>query len=98
MTNLGSNFLERLGQQASYGFGSALRRNPGGGGASEATDAPAFRMWGETYGISATNGAQGDFAGDRLDSTGRIYVDGEPCYLMSLVKSGPPPKRGHKKH
>ena len=44
--NLGSNFLERLGQQASYGFGSGLRRNPGGGGASEATDAPAFRMWG----------------------------------------------------
>ncbi len=72
MTNLGSNFLERLGQQASYGFGSALRRNPGGGGASEATDAPAFRMWGETYGISATNGAQGDFASDRRQTWGGV--------------------------
>jgi uncharacterized protein with beta-barrel porin domain len=72
MANLGSNFLERLGQQASYGFGSALRRNPGGGGASEATDAPAFRMWGETYGISATNAAQGDFAGDRRQTWGGV--------------------------
>ena len=70
VANLGSNFLERLGQQASYGFGSGLRRNPGG--ASEATDAPAFRMWGETYGISATNGAQGDFAGDRRQTWGGV--------------------------
>ena len=46
VANLGSNFLERLGQQATYGFGSALRNNPGGGGASEATDAPRFRMLG----------------------------------------------------
>src|SRR5712692_1146912 len=30
VTNLGSNFLERLGNQASYGFGRALRNNPGG--------------------------------------------------------------------
>jgi uncharacterized protein with beta-barrel porin domain len=72
VANLGSNFLERLGQQASYGFGSGLRRNPGGGGASEATDAPAFRMWGETYGISATNGAQGDFVGDRRQTWGGV--------------------------
>ena len=72
LTNLGSNFLERLGQQASYGFGSGLRRNPGGGGASEATDAPTFRMWGELYGISATNGAQGDFAGDHRQTWGGV--------------------------
>jgi hypothetical protein len=31
--NLGSNFLERLGNQATNGFGSASRGNPGGGGA-----------------------------------------------------------------
>jgi hypothetical protein len=43
VTNLGSNFLERLGNQASYGFGRAARNNPGGGGASEATDGPRFR-------------------------------------------------------
>ena len=32
VTNLGSNFLERLGNQATSGFGAALRNNPGGGG------------------------------------------------------------------
>src|SRR6202166_441853 len=31
VTNLGSSFLERLGNQASNGFGRALRSNPGGG-------------------------------------------------------------------
>src|ERR1700744_6465980 len=72
VANLGSNFLERLGQQASSGFGSGLRRNPGGGGASEATDAPAFRMWGELYGISATNGAQGNFDADRRQTWGGV--------------------------
>src|ERR1019366_10131454 len=34
VTNLGSNFLERLGNQATYGFGGALRNNPGGGGSA----------------------------------------------------------------
>jgi uncharacterized protein with beta-barrel porin domain len=72
MANLGSNFLERLGQQASNGFGSGLRRNPGGGGASAATDAPTFRMWGELYGISATNGAQGNFDADRRQTWGGV--------------------------
>jgi hypothetical protein len=60
VANLGSNFLERLGDQASGGFGLASRSNPGGGGASEATDAP-----GEFYGISARTGPQGEFVGDR---------------------------------
>ena len=45
--NLGSNFLERLGDQASGGFGRASRSNPGGGGASEALDGQVFRSWGE---------------------------------------------------
>jgi uncharacterized protein with beta-barrel porin domain len=72
VTNLGSNFLERLGNQATYGFGSALRNNPGGGGASEATDAPRFRTWGEAYGISARTGAQGDFVGDRRQTWGGV--------------------------
>ena len=35
VANLGSNFLERLGNQATYGFGSALRDNPAGGGAQK---------------------------------------------------------------
>ena len=71
-TNLGSNFLERLGNQASYGFSRALRINPGGGGASEATDAPRFRTWGEAYGIWARTGAQGDFVGDRRQTWGGV--------------------------
>jgi uncharacterized protein with beta-barrel porin domain len=72
VTNLGSNFLERLGEQATYGFGSELRKNPGGGGASEATDGPVFRSWGETYGISTTTSAQGDFAGDHRQTWGGV--------------------------
>ena len=33
------------------------------------------------------------FGGNQLDRTGRIYVDGQQCWIASLVKSGPPPKR-----
>lgn len=72
VTNLGSNFLERLGNQASYGFGRLLRNNPGGGGASEATDVPRFRTWAETYGIWARTGAQGYFVGDRRQTWGGV--------------------------
>jgi uncharacterized protein with beta-barrel porin domain len=72
VANLGSNFLERLGNQATYGFGRALRDNPAGGGASEATDAPRFRTWGEAYGISARTGAQRDFVGDRRQTWGGV--------------------------
>jgi uncharacterized protein with beta-barrel porin domain len=72
VTSLGSNFLERLGDQASSGFGRAFRTNPGGGGASEATDAPQFRTWGEAYGISARTSAQGNFAGDQRQTWGGV--------------------------
>ena len=72
MTNLGSNFLERLGNQATSGFGKAFGSNPAGGGASESTDAPQFRSWGEAYGISARTGAQGDFVGDRRRTYGGV--------------------------
>lgn len=70
--NLGSNFLERLGDQASSGFGRALRSNPGGGGGSEATDVARIRTWGEVYGISAKTGAQADFVGDRRQTWGGV--------------------------
>jgi uncharacterized protein with beta-barrel porin domain len=70
--NLGSNFLERLGNQASSGFGHALRNNPGGGGASEATDPPRFRTWGEAYGISTRTDAQGVFVGDQRQTWGGV--------------------------
>ena len=41
LTNLGSNFLERLGNQATSGLGYAFRNNLGGG-ASEAMDGPRY--------------------------------------------------------
>ena len=72
VANLGSNFLERLGNQASSGFRGALRNNPGGGGASEATEPPPYRTWAEGYGISARNGAQGIFVGDRRQTWGGV--------------------------
>jgi uncharacterized protein with beta-barrel porin domain len=72
VANLGSNFLERLGNQATSGFGSALRNNPAGGGASEATEASRFRTWGEAYGISARTDAQGGFVGDRRQTWGGV--------------------------
>ena len=72
MTNLGSNFLERLGNQATFGFGKALGSNPGGGGASESTEAPRFRAWGEAYGLSAMTGPLGYFVGDRRRTVGGV--------------------------
>ena len=72
VTNLGSSFLERLGNQATHGFGNAMRNNSGGGGASESTEAPRFRTWMEGYGISARTGAQGDFVGDRRQTFGGV--------------------------
>ncbi len=72
VTNLGSNFLERLGNQATNGFGRASRSNPGGGGASESTDDPRFRTWEEVYGISARTRAQGDFVGDHRQTWGGV--------------------------
>lgn len=72
VTNLGSSFLERLGNQATNGFGRASRSNPGGGGASESTDDPRFRTWEEVYGISASNGAQADFVGDHRQTWGGV--------------------------
>jgi uncharacterized protein with beta-barrel porin domain len=70
--NLGSNFLERLGSQATGGFGRMQRSNPGGGGASEATEDPRFRTWGELYGISTRDDAQGDFVGDKRKTFGGV--------------------------
>jgi uncharacterized protein with beta-barrel porin domain len=72
VTNLGSNFLERLGNQATNGFQRALRSNPAGGGASESADEPRLRTWGEVYGISARTGAQRDFVGDHRQTWGGV--------------------------
>lgn len=70
--NLGSGFLERLGNQASNGFDRSFRTNPGGGGASAAAEAPRYRSWFEGYGISARTDAQGDFVGDKRKTVGGV--------------------------
>ena len=72
VTNLGSNFLERLGNQATSGFDKAMRSNPGGGGASGSTEAPRFRSWAEGYGLTATTGPLGYFVGDRRRTFGGV--------------------------
>jgi len=72
VANLGSTFLERLGDQASGGFGRASRSNPGGGGASEALEGPTFRSWGELYGISSKTGPQANFFGDERVTSGGV--------------------------
>ena len=72
VTNLGSNFLERLNNQSTNGFGRMLRTNPGGGGASEAAEAPRYRTWFEGYGISANNGPLGFFVGDNRKTWGGV--------------------------
>jgi outer membrane autotransporter protein len=71
-SNLGSTFLERLGSQATNGVDRIGRNNPGGGGASAATEAPKLRAWVEGYGMSAKTDAQGDFAGDRRTTYGGV--------------------------
>lgn len=71
-TNLGSSFLERLGAQATNGVNRIGRSNPGGGGASEATEAPKYRAWIEGYGQSSKTDEQGDFAGDRRTTYGAV--------------------------
>jgi uncharacterized protein with beta-barrel porin domain len=70
--DLGSNFLERLGNQASGGVNRAFRTNPGGGGASTATEDPRYRTWFEGYGISVRTDAQGDFVGDKRKTVGGV--------------------------
>jgi uncharacterized protein with beta-barrel porin domain len=72
LINLGSNFLERLGAQATGGFDRTLRNNPGGGGASEATEGPWIRAWGEAYGISSRTDNQGEFFGDKRTTGGAV--------------------------
>jgi uncharacterized protein with beta-barrel porin domain len=72
LANLGSNFLERLGNQSSNGFNRLQRTNPGGGGASGSAEPPRYRTWFEGYGNSTKNGAVGDFVGDRRKTWGGV--------------------------
>lgn len=72
MLDLGSGFLERLGNQVSGGFNRVFRTNPGGGGASASTEDPRYRSWFEGYGISVRTDPQGDFAGDKRKTFGGV--------------------------
>jgi uncharacterized protein with beta-barrel porin domain len=72
LTNLGSSFLERMGNQATNGFNRLQRTNPAGGGASESTEGPRYRTWFEGYGFSGKNGAVGDFVGDSRKTWGGV--------------------------
>jgi uncharacterized protein with beta-barrel porin domain len=72
LTNLGSHFLERLGNQSSNGVNRMLRTNPDGGGASGSTEAPRYRTWFEGYGNATRNGATGDFVGDSRKTWGGV--------------------------
>ncbi len=72
VTNLGSNFLERLNNQATNGFNRMSRNNPGGGGASESVEGPRYRTWFEGYGISTKIGAVGDYVGDSRKTWGGV--------------------------
>src|SRR5262249_60539577 len=65
VTDLGSNFLERLNNQATNGFERNARTNPLGGGASEAAEGPRYRTWSELYGIRSTTGPQADYFCDK---------------------------------
>lgn len=86
LTDIGSNFLRRLGNQATWGFNKALRTNAGGGGGSEATETPGFRTWAEAYGVSAHTGAVGDFVGDKRNTAGGVVGFG--ARLMPGVNLG----------
>ncbi|SFJ47796.1 autotransporter outer membrane beta-barrel domain-containing protein [Bradyrhizobium sp. Gha] len=70
--DLGSGFLERLGNQASSGTNRASRSNPAGGGASESAEDPRYRTWYEGYGVSVRTDAQGDFVGDKRKTFGGV--------------------------
>lgn len=70
--DLGSGFLERLGNQASGGINRVSRTNAGGGGASESTEDPRYRTWYEGYGISVRTDPQGDFVGDKRKTFGGV--------------------------
>jgi uncharacterized protein with beta-barrel porin domain len=84
--DLGSQFLRRLGDQASHGFDRASRTNPGGGGASEAAETPRFRSWAEFYGVGAHTSTIGDFVGDKRRTVGGVAGIG--ARLMPGVNVG----------
>ncbi len=72
LTDIGSNFLRRLGKEATWGYNVALGSNPNGGGASESMTNSAVRTWAEGYGLGARTNPQGDFVGDTRSTVGGV--------------------------
>lgn len=67
--DLGSNFLQRLVRNST--FGAAANSNPGGGGAP-GDEQPRYRIWSEFYGLVSDTDAQGSFLGDRRKTFGGV--------------------------
>jgi uncharacterized protein with beta-barrel porin domain len=72
LLDLGSNFLQRAGDQATWGTNAALGHNPGGGGASQSATPQPFRSWAELYGIGSRAAPQGSFVGDHRSTIGGV--------------------------
>ncbi|OQW54036.1 MAG: autotransporter protein [Proteobacteria bacterium SG_bin9] len=74
LTDLGTNFLRRLGNHATWGFNTAANSNPSGAGASQSTAPATFpvRAWVEVYGLTSRTGAQGTFVGDKRETVGGV--------------------------
>ena len=72
LTNLGSNFLERLGNQSSNGLIACSGPIPAAAVPPESTEAPRCRTWFEGYGNYTKNGAVGDFVGDTRKTWGGV--------------------------
>ncbi len=69
--DLGTTFLQRLGRQATYGFNTAARANPEGGGAPEGFT-PKWRSWVEGYASHSRQDARGIFFSDTRRTTGGV--------------------------
>ncbi len=70
--DLGTTFLDRAGNQATWGTNAASGNNPAGGGASQDATPQMFRSWGELYGINSRTDAQGSFTGDQRRTYGGV--------------------------
>lgn len=68
--DIGTNFLQRLGRHATWGY--AQRDNSAGGGAPESTATPPYRAWVEGYGSTSRTSAQGTFVGDNRRTWGGV--------------------------
>jgi len=70
--DVGSNFLTRLGNRATYGYDAAARANPDGGGAPDSNGGVKWRSWLEAYATHSRQGAQGAFVGDTRRTFGGV--------------------------